>query len=428
MRWRPLALIGLLPALLAALLLAGLLALLLFRDPLVNSAPVRVEIAQQLKRLTGRDVALVGDIDIDEFPWISVVVGAGSFGNPQGFVGPPLFTWRQIRLRIHYSSLFAETLRLERIVISGLVADLRRNADGLANWTDIGPLEPLGPPTAILAIPEIALEDARVRYTDEAISPRPLAELDALGVVLRDVTRGSGPVERLHWFATTMTLAGAARLGPPAGARTAAHTGPSAGAWAGALAGPLSLRAEGLDLRLPPTAPAFTTRSLQLQHGALRAGIEDLALQPSGISAAVRLEPLPLADLLRLTGVDPPPDAAAAPQLRGLTAKLRYAGGTLRAEALDTRIDDTRIRGSIEFGSPVRVQLTADTLDLGRYAGLFGEQTGGQPTALAFPEELLRDLPLDGRIRIGRVRAGDTTFSGVTLRLQSRGRGAAGPR
>jgi hypothetical protein len=225
-----------------------------------------------------------------------------------------------------------------------------------------------------------------------------------------------------------MTLAGAAQLGPPAGARTAAHTGPSAGAWAGALAGPLSLRAEGLDLRLPPTAPAFTTRSLQLQHGALRAGIEDLALQPSGISAAVRLEPLPLADLLRLTGVDPPPDAAAAPQLRGLTAKLRYAGGTLRAEALDTRIDDTRIRGSIEFGSPVRVQLTADTLDLGRYAGLFGEQTGGQPTALAFPEELLRDLPLDGRIRIGRVRAGDTTFSGVTLRLQSRGRGAAGPR
>ena len=420
MRWRPLALAGLLPALLAALLLAAVLVLLLFRDPIVNSAPVRAEIAQQLKRLTGRDVALEGDIDIDEFPWISVVIGAGSFGNPEGFVGPPLFTWRQIRLRIHYSSLFAETLRLEGIEISGLVADLRRDATGLANWSDIGPLEPLGPPTAILAIPQITLQDTRVRYTDETVAPRPLAELQGVAVVLRDVTRGSGPVQQLHWHATTMSLDGTVRADP-------------------LLAGPLSLRAQGLDLTLPPAAAALTTRSLQLQHDALRASIEDLVLQSSAGSATLQLEPLPLATLLRLAGLRPvglrqerrraPGGTDAGPQLRGLSAQVRYVDGALRAHDLDTRIDETQIRGSIEFGSPTRVQLTADALDLGRYARLLADPSLGQSGGpLVFPQALLRELALDGRIRVGRLRAGDTTLSGVTLRLHSRGRGAAAPR
>jgi hypothetical protein len=84
-------------ALLATLLLA-VVALVLFRDPLVNSQPVRDELIAQLRKFTGRDVSLAGDIEIDDFPWITVVVVPGSFANPIGFTGPPLFTWRQIRL------------------------------------------------------------------------------------------------------------------------------------------------------------------------------------------------------------------------------------------------------------------------------------------------------------------------------------------
>jgi hypothetical protein len=44
------------------------------------------------------------------------------------------------------------------------------------------------------------------------------------------------------------------------------------------------------------------------------------------------------------------------------------------------------------------------------------------------PPPVLRDLPLAGRIRVGRLRTGAATLSGVTLRLEARPRGASGAR
>ena len=81
-------------------MVGGLIALTLFlflplvtvllRQPIVNSDPVRAEIAEMMKRLTGREVVITGDIVIDEFPWITVIVGPGTLSNPEGFDGPPM--------------------------------------------------------------------------------------------------------------------------------------------------------------------------------------------------------------------------------------------------------------------------------------------------------------------------------------------------
>ena len=409
MRWRSLALLGLLPALLATLLLA-VAALVLFRDPLVNSQPVRDELIAQLRKFTGRDVSLAGDIEIDDFPWITVVVGPGSFANPIGFTGPPLFTWQQIRLRMHFSSLYAATPRFDRITLNGLVAELRRDAAGRDNWSDIGPIEPLGPPETLLAIPLIELRNASLRYTDERIAAAPLATVEQLDAELRDLTRGTGEVEGLHWHATTAELRGVAK--------------------AMALGGPVSLRVRDLDLRLLTGAPSLTARTLQLEHGALRAALEALVLRPPDVSARLRLEPVALDALLRLAGIEPP--FASDPQrlqVRSLAARLQFESGLLRFDDLEARVDETQIRGSVAFTDPIRVDLRADALLADRYAAAFGGPDDRDPQApLAFPAAMLRDLPLAGRIRVGRLRTGAATLSGVTLRLEARPRGASGPR
>lgn len=409
MRWRSLALLGLLPALLATLLLA-VVALVLFRDPLVNSQPVRDELIAQLRKFTGRDVSLAGDIEIDDFPWITVVVGPGSFANPIGFKGPPLFTWQQIRLRMHFSSLYAATPRFDRITLDGLVAELRRDAAGRDNWSDIGPIEPLGPPEALLAIPLIELRNASLHYTDERIAATPLATAEQLDAELRDLTRGTGEVEGLHWHATTAELRGVTK--------------------AMALAGPMSLRVRDLDLRLPTGAPSLTARTLRLEHGVLRAELEALALRPPDLAVRLRLEPAALDALLRLAGIEPP--FVSAPQrlqLRSLAARLQFESGLLRFEELEARIDETQIRGSVAFTDPIRVDLRADALVADRYAAALGGPGDGDPQGpLVFPTAMLRDLPLAGRIRLGRLRTGSTVLSGVTLRLEARPRGASEPR
>lgn len=419
MRWRPLALIVSLPVALATLLLLLIVGLVLFRDPVVNSVPVRTEIAELLYRFTGRDVLLNGDIDIDDFPWITVVMGPGTFGNPPGFVGPPLLAWQEIRLRVHYSSLYEDSPRIDGVVISGLVADLRRNAAGRDNWSDIGPIAPLAPPTAVLAIPRIEITGGSIRYTDEAVAAEPSATADKVEMALRDVSRGVGINEGLHWRAAAAEL--------------------DLDADVSRIAGPLGLRAQGIDVWLPDetAAPAqppkpqpFAVKSLQLRYGALRAAIEDLDLQPQRVAATAKVEPIALDALLRLAGFEPQfRSADKLLQMRSLDARVVYADGSFRIDELALQVDDTRIRGNIRLGDPIRIDLEADSIDLERYtAVLAGTAPSAGQASPVFPGSLLRELPLDGRIRFDRIRTGSATLRGATLRLESRPKGASPPR
>ena len=146
-------------AVLLLLVVALPLIAVLLRDPIVNSDPVRKEIDDLMFELTGRQFALSGDIDIDEFPWITLLIGPGELANPPGFGGPPLLAWREIRLRVHYSSIFEEIPLFEPVIVSGLTVSLRRDAQGRDNWSGLGPLVDSGPPTAPLVIPGVELRD-----------------------------------------------------------------------------------------------------------------------------------------------------------------------------------------------------------------------------------------------------------------------------
>jgi AsmA protein len=419
MRWRPLAFIVSLLVALATLLLLLIIGLVVFRDPVVNSVPVRTEITELLHRFTGRDVLLKGDIDIDDFPWITVVMGPGTFGNPPGFVGPPLLAWQEIRLRVHYSSLYEDSPRIDRIVIGGLVADLRRDAAGRDNWSDIGPITPLGPPTAELLIPLIEVNGGSIRYTDDAVAAAPFATAEKVELSLRDVTRGVGSSEGQHWRAAAAEL--------------------DLDAAVSRIAGPIGLRAQDIDLWLADEAAAsarpsgpqpFTAKSLQLRYGVLRATIEDLELQPQRVAATARLEPVALDALLRLAGFKPQfRSSDKLLQLRSLDARLIYDAGSLHVDGMALQVDDTRIRGTVRFGDPIRIDLTADAIDLDRYPAASGDLTPStRQTSLVFPGSLLRELPLDGRIRFDRIRTGSATLRGATLRLESRPKGASPPR
>jgi len=87
-RWRrTLVLLLGLPGLLLSVLLLLVVVGILLRDRIVNSAPIRKEISFALYQFTGRDITLQGEIEIEDFPWVTVVVGPGSFGNPPDFTG-----------------------------------------------------------------------------------------------------------------------------------------------------------------------------------------------------------------------------------------------------------------------------------------------------------------------------------------------------
>lgn len=413
-RWRR-ALVLLLG--LPGLLLCGLLVLVgggvLLRDPIVNSAPVRNEISIALYQFTGRDITLRGEIGIDDFPWITVVVGPGTFGNPPGFAGPPLLSWQEIRLRVHYSTLYEPAPLLDRITITGLVADLRRDREGRDNFSDIGPIEPSSPPAAALAMPVIELRDANFRYTDEAQATAPLAVLDGANLTFEKISRGAGVSEGAHWQVGALSLTANAKMTQPS------------------LAGPLNVRVRDLDVRTPEDADmSIDVANVELGFDALRAKIDALAFRPPAIAAAISLEPIALDQLLRVAGVEPPfRSTADLLQLRELVMQARFDGKLLRLDELVVNIDESRIRGEVLLDDPVRLALEIDRLDLEKYTAALGGETDDDPEApLAFPGKLLQDLPLDGRIHFGKISARGANLQGVTLRLESRPKGASPPR
>ena len=115
--------------------------------------------------------------------------------------------------------------------------------------------------------------------------------------------------------------------------------------------------------------------------------------------------------------------------MRSLDARVVYADGSFRIDELALQVDDTRIRGNIRLGDPIRIDLEADSIDLERYtAVLAGTAPSAGQASPVFPGSLLRELPLDGRIRFDRIRTGSATLRGATLRLESRPKGASPPR
>lgn len=397
-------------ALLLLLVVVLPITVLLLRGPIINSAPVRHEVADLLLRLTGREVDIQGRLEVDDFPWISIVVGPGTLANPPGFEGPPLLAWQQIRVRLHYSAAYSPSPRIDRIVVTGAVLNLLRDAQGRDNWSDLGPLEDLGPPQAPLTIPQIELRDAAVLYRDALSGQEPLLEAVRLGATINEIHRGAGAKEGSHWQIGSTTLAGDATL------RFASDTD-------GTVTRPLSLRAKSVDLQIPEnSALGAKVDDLAIGYGVLQLALRSVSLESTTITARFSTGPAAIDALLALTGTEP--SFVSGPtllQLRSLTGRATLVDDELTLDELDARIDRIRLRGEVTLADPIRLALDLDVLDVDDYAAMFGNGSTPSPGApLVFPGRLLQELPLAGRLRIGEIRSGSDRLKGVTLQLHSR--------
>lgn len=140
-------------------------------------------------------------------------------------------------------------------------------------------------------------------------------------------------------------------------------------------------------------------------------------LQESGATMAgkLTLDPVSPRSLLAVLK-EPEPETADPKALTRLAGSADWALGkdTLRLPKLDFRLDDTHLTGSLglaNFETPVTsFDLALDAIDLDRYLapeapegakGGTGTEAGTE--AEDVPVELIRDLRLDGRVKIGQL-------------------------
>jgi AsmA protein len=388
LKWISLVLAGL-----ALLLFAAVLVVVWLVDP--NGFKPRIEAA--VRDATGREFALVGDIDLGFFPWLSLRTGEGRFGNAPGFGNEPMVSWKSAQLGAKLFPLLRGELVASRVRLAGADVRLVRRADGSTNWEGIGDDEPKNPDAEPmpLRIDGVELADARISLVDEAAPRRVIVA--SLNLTTDEIAEGE-PFTDTE-VAGVLHMDGFAAAGVPF--RFAAPRADVA--W---------------DLS------SIVVKEYELDFGALTAegavqgAIGNDAGTPTRLTGSIESNEFDLRALLAATGIEAP--ATTDPRALGkLVMKIswQFDDGAVAIDPLALTVDDTHFTGNFRRGAgadPVgEFALRGDSLDIARY--IPPPDPASEPFVL--PTATLKALKFRGQIELERATLDDVVMNGVTLRL-----------
>ncbi|MCK5813472.1 MAG: AsmA family protein [Cocleimonas sp.] len=92
------------------------------------------EISALVKKQTGRDLQLNGDIKLSVYPDIALNLGLATFSNATGFGNTPFATVKSAKVGVQLMPLLKKKLVVEKIILDDLQLDLYKKADGSTNW------------------------------------------------------------------------------------------------------------------------------------------------------------------------------------------------------------------------------------------------------------------------------------------------------
>jgi len=86
---------------------------------------------------TGRTLTLEGDLELNLFPRLGIVLGAAELTNAEGFGNTAFARFESAELRVGLLPLIGRRIEIDRAALSGLRLNLARNAQGQTNWEDL---------------------------------------------------------------------------------------------------------------------------------------------------------------------------------------------------------------------------------------------------------------------------------------------------
>lgn len=122
-----------------AVFVVAVVAFVLLFDP----NDYRDEISAQVKRATGRDLVIEGDLGLSVFPWLAIDVGKTRLGNAPGFGDEPFASFERARLSVQLlPMLLHREVSIGTASLDSLHLNLAVARDGRSNWQDLlaGPL------------------------------------------------------------------------------------------------------------------------------------------------------------------------------------------------------------------------------------------------------------------------------------------------
>jgi AsmA protein len=385
---RPLKWVSLGLGALVALVVLGVLVVVWLVDP--NSFKSQIEAA--VRDRTGREFALVGDIDLGFFPWLSLRTGEGRFGSPPEFGPEPLVTWKSARLGVKLFPLLRGDVIADRIFLSGADLRLVRRADGSANWLGLGGAQPADSDakTTRLNVDGLEIENSHLLFIDEGVSRR--IEIGDLDLTTDEISLGT-PF-------TNTEIAGVLHMdGFPAG---------------------VPFRFEVPKVVLPEDFASVDVGDFSVAFGGVEAkgAIRGALGEHPKLDGRLETNSFDPRALLTSVGIAPPsttdPTALAAVAFSGNWA---FDDGAISIKPFSFALDDTQFTGSFSRTAGAdalgEFSLSGNTIDIARYI----PPTDPASEPFVLPTAALKELRFRGEIRLEHATLDDIDMKFVTLRL-----------
>ena len=386
---RPLKWVSLGLGALVALVVLGVLVVVWLVDP--NSFKSQIEAA--VRDRTGREFALVGDIELGFFPWLSLRTGEGKFGSPPAFGPAPLVTWKSARLGVKLFPLLRGEVIADRIFLSGADLRLVRRADGSANWLGIGgaqPAEPNAKPTQ-LNVDGLEIENSHLLFIDETVPRR--IEIAGLNLNTDEISPGEPFTDteiegRLHMdgFAPEGVLF---RVEVPKAVLPADFT---------------SVDVDHFSVAFGGFETTGAVRGTLGEHPQLTGAVDSNAFDPRALLLSVGIAPPKTTD----------PTALAK---TGFSGTWAFDDGAISVKPFSLDLDDTHFAGSFSRTAGAdalgEFALHGNHIDIARYI----PPTDPASPPFVLPAAALKELRFRGEIHLEHATLDDIDMKDVTLRL-----------
>jgi len=164
-----LKILGITLGVIVLLVIAAIIIVPLVVDP----NDYKPQIAQAVKKATGRDLKIEGDLKLSVFPWLGLSTGVVELGNAPGFGPEPFARIEKAQVKMALLPLLSREVEVSTVILQGATVNLARNQEGKTNWEDLAgagaaapeekPAEPSG--AGDMALGALAIGGVEVRDT-----------------------------------------------------------------------------------------------------------------------------------------------------------------------------------------------------------------------------------------------------------------------
>jgi AsmA protein len=449
---KTLKVLGWLIGMVLLLIIAAVILIPMFVDPNDHKARIVAEV----KKATGRDLAIGGDIGLSVFPRLALELNGLTLSNAEGFTGGDFAAVKHAQVGVNLVPLlFKQLLEVDTVRIEGLKLNLAKSKSGVTNWDDMlggakadpstkRPEAPGQDEIGLLAftIGGLSIKEANLVWDDQSTGERYQIE----NIHLETGELAPGRSVDLNFSMDLVSQKPQLKGGIKLTSQVLVNPDDQIFSMQD-LQLAVDLTGEGIpedgikglletDLQVNLTTNILDLHDLELSAGKLklsgRVRGDEIQTNPS-FKGDFNLAEFNLRDWMNQFGL-PVPETADGEVLQSLHVSSDFTASPdqLVLKNLLVELDQTKLKGEFEivnFASPAYLfDLSLNSINLDRYLPPKTEpgrapgrpgKSGSEDEPL-FPNEVLRKMRLDGVISIDSIVING--LQGEAIRLKVRGR------